>query len=266
MLMIKRAFQLPAVIFILILIMLFTVSCQQKNATSDPHFLAEDAVSGKPIIETKHPNSDVDPQQNKQREPIEISSNDNSTNENITNDVHPHDQQADQVNHAQSEQEKSEQTDAIDPEPDSTDDEKQSDSHSSHEIADLNVDDANRYYLLGISTHTSKGEVMARFPKPNDTFAMPDADGTLTIHDYGSYMIGFNDANRVVFIDVFTEEVNIGLKGIRVGATASDAIRELGEPYSQSEYVLNFKKGNTVLKMDLDPESQRILSIKLFAE
>jgi hypothetical protein len=44
------------------------------------------------------------------------------------------------------------------------------------------------------------------------------------------------------------------------------AIKALGKPDSQSSYLLTYKTANSLLKLDLDPESREILSIKLFKQ
>lgn len=120
--------------------------------------------------------------------------------------------------------------------------------------------------LLGVSLEDDKPTVLRLLGEPADKFVMEDEASPITVYGYDGSMIGFDDKDRVVFVSVNEGSVDPGLNGVRVGSTSDECHRLLGEPDQGSEFVLSYRSAGAVLKLDVDPNSEVIHSIKLFEE
>ena len=124
--------------------------------------------------------------------------------------------------------------------------------------------DEVRHTLYGIAIGDSQDAVTNKFGQPASSLVMEDGEETLTVFRYNAFSVGFNSRHEVQFIEVTAELPDPGLGGIRLGSSSSDAIRLLGEPDINTEYVLSYASGGAVLKMDVDPQLQKITAIRLF--
>ncbi|WP_426452395.1 DUF4309 domain-containing protein [Paenibacillus sp. S-38] len=120
--------------------------------------------------------------------------------------------------------------------------------------------------LLGLTLKTDAGEITSRFGKPKDQFVMEDDADPITVYDYTDFLVGFNSQNQLHFVDVRSGEINPGLNGLKLGDPVSSVYEALGKPDSNTSYVLTYKATGAILKLDVDPKSQKVNSIKLFAE
>lgn len=119
--------------------------------------------------------------------------------------------------------------------------------------------------LFGISIGDSVRSVTEKFGNPLSSFYIDDDIDQITVFKYDFSSIGFNRLDQVEFIDVTSDRHDPGLNGLRLGDSPSDAVRLLGEPDVNTEYVLNYVSESAILKMDVDPVLDKIISIKLFA-
>nr|WP_275983760.1 DUF4309 domain-containing protein [Paenibacillus hamazuiensis] len=119
--------------------------------------------------------------------------------------------------------------------------------------------------LMGLTMKTSPETVIAKFGEPKEQFTMDDDTDPLTVFDYTDFTVGFNKQKQLQFVDVRSAEVDPGLNGLTLGQTVEDAYNALGKPDSNTSYVLSYKSEGTVLKLDVDPKSGQITSIKLFS-
>lgn len=119
--------------------------------------------------------------------------------------------------------------------------------------------------LMGVALAEAKSKVEALHGKPKDQFVMEDEGGSLTVYDYDGFTVGFNANDQVEFVDVTSPDIDPGLNGFKLGQTSDEAVHALGKADSSTEYVLSFKTKTTVLKLDVDPKTKTVQSIKLFA-
>ena len=124
---------------------------------------------------------------------------------------------------------------------------------------------AQQLSLMQLTLNDHRSKVVKLYGMPVDQFEMNDGE-KLTVYDYGSFLVGFDSSERVKFVNVGSAEADPGLNGLRLGSTVNEALDILGKPAQQTDYVLNYSKNGVVLKLDIDPQTETILSFKLFAE
>jgi hypothetical protein len=162
----------------------------------------------------------------------------------------------------------------------SSDDQKDQDGDQSQTPADENETDLgnkeksdfdvvaaynpNKPTLMGLTIHQTLDEVIESFGVPSEEYVMEDENDPITVYDYSDFLIGLDQNNEIKFIDVYSLQINPGLNGLRLGDTVQHAVSALGSPDSNTEYVLNYTSQNVILKLDINPDTQTIHSIKLF--
>jgi len=119
--------------------------------------------------------------------------------------------------------------------------------------------------LMGIAIGADAAVVTQRFGEPNERYKLPDESEDASVYAYPGFTVGVRD-KQVLFVEVSTRSVNPGLNGLRLGDAREDAVTKLGTPTADSEFVMNYVADGAVLKLDLDPESNKIHSMKLFPE
>jgi hypothetical protein len=119
--------------------------------------------------------------------------------------------------------------------------------------------------LLGLSLKAPLDSVQEKLGTAKSKFVMDDDTDPITVYEYTGFSVGFNKNEALEFVDVHAAEVDPGLHGLRIGQTSEDAFAALGKPDTNSTYVLSYKSQGTILKLDLDPKTDTIRSIKLFA-
>ncbi|TDF95897.1 DUF4309 domain-containing protein [Paenibacillus piri] len=119
--------------------------------------------------------------------------------------------------------------------------------------------------LLGLTLKSTVETVTAKYGKPKEQFVMDDDSDPITVYDYTDFLVGFNKSNLLQFIDIRSSEINPGLNGLKLGQSTNDAYKALGKPDSNTSFVLTYKSTGAVLKLDIDPKSDKVNSIKLFA-
>ncbi|SFL27812.1 hypothetical protein SAMN03159341_104405 [Paenibacillus sp. 1_12] len=118
--------------------------------------------------------------------------------------------------------------------------------------------------LLGLTLNSSKDAVTTRYGKPPEQFVMDEDSDPITVYDYKDFLVGFNKKNQLIFIDIRSAEINPGLNGLKLGQSTSQVYDALGKPDTNTSYVLTYKSTGAVLKLDVDPKTDKINSIKLF--
>lgn len=120
--------------------------------------------------------------------------------------------------------------------------------------------------LLGLTVKSSVDEVKANFGKPNGQFIMDDNTDPITVYDYTRFLIGFDKKNQLRFIEIRSTDMETGLNGLKLGDPLAEVYKSLGKPDVNTNLVLTYKASGATLKIDLDPKTQTVNSIKLFAE
>jgi hypothetical protein len=119
--------------------------------------------------------------------------------------------------------------------------------------------------LMGLRLGVDKDTVISRFGNTKDQFVMDEDTDAVTVYEYADFSVGFNTQNELLFVDVHTADIDPGLGGLRLGQKTEDALSILGKPDLNTTYVLSYKAQGTLLKLDMDPATNTIQSIKLFA-
>ncbi|WP_125653722.1 hypothetical protein [Paenibacillus baekrokdamisoli] len=117
--------------------------------------------------------------------------------------------------------------------------------------------------LHGIAIGDTKASI-DKLGKATDTYTLEDEDETLTINEYDTFSVGFGKNKKVKFVEVFDRKAVTDLNGLRVGDNESAAVKALGKPDTHTTSVLAYKAKGSMLKLDLDPDHNDIISIKLF--
>jgi hypothetical protein len=118
--------------------------------------------------------------------------------------------------------------------------------------------------VMGLAIQETKEQVIAKYGTPEGSFIMDDPTEPISVYQYEGFSVGFSPDKQVQFVDVNSASINPGLNGLRLGQTTDDAIQALGKPDSNSVYVLSYKTKKEILKLDIDPKTKTIQSIKLF--
>ncbi len=119
--------------------------------------------------------------------------------------------------------------------------------------------------LMGFTIYDSAESVTARFGKPTSATSMKDGADSLNVLVYPGFYFGINSSNTIEFIEVTSELIQPGLNSFQIGQTVEEAQKALGAADSLNDYVMIYEKNNLTLKCDLDPNTNRVISIKLFA-
>lgn len=118
--------------------------------------------------------------------------------------------------------------------------------------------------LLGIAIYTNKEAVVAKLGPSLVQYVMQDEQEPITVLEYKDFKLGFDQLNMLKFIEIRTAKIDPGLYGVRLGGKVEDVLKALGTPDMNTKYVLNYTSHGTVLKLDIDPDTEIIRSIKLF--
>ena len=135
---------------------------------------------------------------------------------------------------------------------------------ASQAVKEENKWDPKSPRLHGIAINDSRTIIESKLGKPSDSYTYDDEDEAITINEYVTFSVGFGKNKKVKFIEVFDRKSVTDLNGLRVGDNESLAVKLLGKPDTHTTSVLIYKAANSLLKLDLDPDTNEIISIKLF--
>jgi hypothetical protein len=118
--------------------------------------------------------------------------------------------------------------------------------------------------VMGLGINEIQQNVVSKYGEPKESYVMDDPTEPITVYQYEGFSVGFNSANKIQFVDVSSDQVNPGLNGLQLGQTTNQALITLGKPDTNSSYVLSYNTATAILKLDIDPKTKTIQSIKLF--
>ncbi|OBZ16594.1 hypothetical protein [Bacillus sp. FJAT-26390] len=119
--------------------------------------------------------------------------------------------------------------------------------------------------LNGIAIGSSDAAVNKLFGKPVDSYQLEEEAEAIKVLEYKGFAIGINTNKKVQYIEVFDKSISAGLGGLHIGDDPETALSSLGKPDKQTTYLLTYKAKGALLKLDLDPVHNEIVSIKLLA-
>lgn len=117
--------------------------------------------------------------------------------------------------------------------------------------------------LLGIALYDSDTSIAQRYGDAFAKYVLPGDGSSIDIWEYAGYVFGFDTRGRVVYIEITSGEVSTGIAGLRTGMPGAEAADLLEISYHPESHVLNLELDKGWLKVDLDPDSHEVLSIKL---
>lgn len=118
--------------------------------------------------------------------------------------------------------------------------------------------------LMGVAVGDAKEKTLKLHGKPYSTYVMEDGEDPITVEEYLGYYIGYNKKQLVEFIEITEGDVDPGLNGLKLGQKTEDALTALGKPDASTDYVLTYRTKETILKLDVDPKTKTVQSIKMF--
>jgi hypothetical protein len=118
--------------------------------------------------------------------------------------------------------------------------------------------------LFALTLSQTIEQVEKQYGKPAKVYDMNDGGDSITVYDYETFAAGFDRNRSLAYVEALSESGDPGLGGVKLGDKADAAVKSLGEPDIRTDYVLTYRTKATVLKLDMDPQSGSIQSIKLF--
>jgi len=119
--------------------------------------------------------------------------------------------------------------------------------------------------IMGLAIGDARSKLMKRFGEASDTYTLEDGDEAIEVHEYKGFSVGINGKNTIQYVEVYDASISTGISGIRVGDKTETAVKALGKPNTQNSFILTYEGKSTLLKLDLDPDHSKIVSIKLLA-
>jgi hypothetical protein len=118
--------------------------------------------------------------------------------------------------------------------------------------------------LMGLRIGDLAEKFIEQWGQGNDILRVDDPDSPYTVYSFPGISIGVDMNRTLMFISIDSAEIDTGLGGVKVGQKIEEAIQLLGPPSTNSKFVVSYRTNTTILKLDVDPERNIILSIKLF--
>ncbi|MCQ6563098.1 hypothetical protein [Paenibacillus mendelii] len=120
--------------------------------------------------------------------------------------------------------------------------------------------------LHGIALGDNETALDRKLGKPSDSYDLEDETEKLHVKEYDGFAVGFGADNKVKFVEVYKAEASAELNGLHIGDNKDAAVKALGKPDTNTSSVLAYKAAKALLKIDLEPKTGTIISIKLFHE
>ncbi|MHA7963855.1 hypothetical protein ACX93W_06905 [Paenibacillus sp. CAU 1782] len=145
--------------------------------------------------------------------------------------------------------------------------------HSSAETSSINknrLDESNLWddrgpRLGGVLIGSDKKKLEEQFGQALDNYKLETGNEQMTVYEYSGFSVGFGPDGTVALVEIYDSSVDSGLNGLAVGDPRETAIQLLGQPGSQSSYLLTYSDEESSLRLDVDPSTNEIVSIKLIA-
>lgn len=106
---------------------------------------------------------------------------------------------------------------------------------------------------------------MSKLGEPTEIYSLPGDTNAVEIWQYSGYSIGLSAHDKVVYIEVTSPEIATGIKGLTIGTQGTTAAQILGIDSDNSTQVLTLEVTAGWFKLDLDPDSQSVISLKLIS-
>jgi len=119
--------------------------------------------------------------------------------------------------------------------------------------------------LANLKLGTSDKEVVKLYGPPDEAYPLPGDGQTIDIWAYDGLSVGLNEKNKVVFVEILSGKADTGVAGLRWGMKGSEAAALLGIDEDDATNVIALEVGGGWIKLDLDPDTRKVLSLKLLS-
>jgi hypothetical protein len=123
--------------------------------------------------------------------------------------------------------------------------------------------DARQPTLADLSLGMNRLNVEKRLGSPALEYDLPIAGGTVRMNEYDAATVGYDASDSVIYVEVSKLGSDSGLIDIQVGQRGKQAAGTLGLPFTPETRVLSEPVEGGTIKLDLEPSTQDVLSIKL---
>lgn len=117
--------------------------------------------------------------------------------------------------------------------------------------------------LKGIGLSDTEEQVRQLWGTPVSQFVMDDEE-PIHVLEYDGFSFGCHDDDKVVFVEVSGDGSSTGIKGLHIGGKSDTAAKALGNPDQDTGYAWSYQAASALLRLDLDPKTGKIQSVKLF--
>ncbi|MFD0962192.1 hypothetical protein [Paenibacillus chungangensis] len=118
--------------------------------------------------------------------------------------------------------------------------------------------------LHGISIGDSSETIVDQYGQEKDSYKLEEKSGSLHILEYDGFSVGFDDKQFVQFVEVYDSSIQPGLMDVKVGDKSEKVLEQLGQPDKHTDYQLAYEGRGAMLKLDIDPKNNEVVSMKLF--
>ncbi|REK76154.1 hypothetical protein [Paenibacillus paeoniae] len=119
--------------------------------------------------------------------------------------------------------------------------------------------------LKGVAIGDTNEVIHSYFGQAEDSYHLEEDAESIHVLEYDGFSIGLDSGGFVHFVEVFGADTLAGLSGLRIGDDSDKALKELGKPDSRSDYLLIYDADGATLKLDVNPDLDKIVAMKLIA-
>lgn len=118
--------------------------------------------------------------------------------------------------------------------------------------------------LKGIVLASNNDAVKELWGEPEEHYVMDDTD-PIDVYQYEGFSYGCKQDGKIIFVEVSGEDTSTGIQGLTIGDSEATASKVLGRPDHDTDYVWSYELKNCLLRLDLDPTTNKIQAVKLFS-
>ncbi len=123
--------------------------------------------------------------------------------------------------------------------------------------------DSGHPMLNGIGFDDTIGSIEQRFGRTEARYELPGDQATIDMREYPGFAVGFDGNGNVVYVELTSSEAPTGITGLKLGMPGQEAAELLEILDHPGSHVLTMDLSEGWLKLDLDPDTHEVLSIKL---
>ncbi|WP_027085232.1 hypothetical protein [Cohnella panacarvi] len=123
--------------------------------------------------------------------------------------------------------------------------------------------DSGHPMLNGIGFQDNIESIEQRFGLSESKYELPGDHATIDMREYPGFTVGFGGDGDVIYVELTSSEAPTGITGLKLGMPGQQAAELLEILDHPGSHVLTMDLSEGWLKLDLDPDTHDVLSIKL---